>query len=164
MWPAPLELSLRCWLFAATSQLDSSMLAFFTRYVVYLGIFATYHQSCASLVLPGESSSLASVSVNSSGPSPTGLYTNDTVIWVAPKCVGNQDWMGSGIVEYDCRILVNQVYSAILPQFEHVYNFVAAESHSIAPPNALRLPRKYVHGELADFQRCSNISNSFPVL
>jgi len=135
-----------------------SMLTFFTKCVVLLRIFAINLQPCTSLMLPGESSSLSSVSVNSSIPSSTGLSTNDTVTWNSPKCVGNQDWMGGGIVESDCWILVNRVYSAILPQFERMYNFVAAESHSIAPPNALRLPRKYIYGEWLVFPRCCGYS------
>lgn len=140
------------------------MLTFFKKCVVLLSIFVINLRPCTSLVLPGGSSSLPSVSVISSIPSLTGLSTNDTVTWNTPKCVGNPDWMGGGIVEYDCRILVNRVYSAILPQFERIYNFVEAESHSIAPPNALRLPRKYVHGEWLVSDADSKLSNSLFVL
>lgn len=123
------------------------MLDFVTRCGVLLGLFAIYLRSCASLVLPGESSSIASVSVNSSISTLTGLSTNDTVARNAPKCVGNQDWMGGGISESDCRLVVNAFYTAIRPQFERAVTFVAADSHSIAPPDAQRLPRKYVYGE-----------------
>lgn len=145
-------------LFAAHLQFDSSMLALLTRCVVLIGSFAIYLQPCASLVLPGESSSFASVSANSAIPSPTGLFANDTVTWIAPKCVGNPDWMGGGIIGYDCRHLVTRFYSAILPQFDRMYEFVAAESHSIAPPDALILPLKYAYRELTGIRRCRKIS------
>lgn len=123
------------------------MLALFARCVVFFGVFAIYLRSCASLVLPGGSTSIASVSVNSSISTLTGLSTNDTVAWNAPKCVSNQEWMGGGISESDCRLVVHAFYTAIRPQFERAVTFVAADSHSIAPPDAQRLPRKYIYGE-----------------
>lgn len=141
-----------------------SMLAFFKRCVAFLGLFAIYLRSCTSLVISGESSSVASVSVNTSIQTRTGPSTNGTVTWNAPSCVGNHDWMGRGIIESDCRRLVNAFYSTMGSRFDRFYNFVEAESHSIAPRDAERLPRKYVYGACRDFDAAAKHPNSFSTL
>lgn len=131
---------------------------------MFLGVFAIYPRSCTSLVIPGESLSVASLSVKSSIQARTGISTNDTVKSIAPNCVGHPDWVGGGIVKSDCRRLANAFYSTIRSRFYSFHNFVEYQSHSIAPHDAQILPRKYVYGAWPDFDTAARLSNSFSAL
>lgn len=131
---------------AATHEPSALMLFFFAKPVILLSTIILYLQPCLSLQLPSDSWNSATTSAT---PNATRPFANDTEAFIAPKCVRDPDWMGDGIMEFECRRLVNRFYSAILPTADRSYVFVAAESHSIAPPSAVRLPRKYVDGEPA---------------
>lgn len=86
------------------------------------------------MVLPTPDFALTQVSVNRSSHA---LLTNEV-----PICVDNRDWIGQGIQDDDCVVVIDYMYGHYKDYFFNRYQFAMPESRAFGLESVVRTPIK----------------------